>query len=237
MAINFSFGNGGYPPNQFQPNGFRGASFVRSRQLGGRAAGIFVLIMGLIFAGVGGWLVFSSQISDNWKQIDGTVSGVLNQDQYSCRDNDGQVKTTSDPAGYYDCYRNGQTYTPTASYSVNGQTYSISGHTYTDSQPAINSKIAVVYNPSNPADAKIVSDAKSSSMIGWIFNGIGILLVIIGVVMIVRGGKKSSQNGTENTATPLTPDNNLANDPTPSPVANSPDNSPNSPQNPVNRLQ
>lgn len=128
---------------------------------------VFLILFGLVFVAAGFGVSKSLSIDKTWHRTNGTVISYTTD---RSTDSDG---STSD------------THEPVVSYSVNGQTYQVTGTIGSSSVPKIGSTKQVAYDPSNPANAKVVESGATKALF-WIFPVAGIIVASIGVFSLFK---------------------------------------------------
>lgn len=132
---------------------------------------IFLLLMGLVFTGVG-WLVVGKEVTSvKWPTVEGRVSDV-------------SISRNSD----------GASYTPTVTYVVDGKTYTVSQSFGTSSVETVGATKTIAYEPGNPSNGVIRTTGMN--MIVYLFPLAGICVIIgsiVGLVFSIRRGKSIQQ--------------------------------------------
>lgn len=146
----------------FNSNNISMANPKVRRQKFGLFSLIIMVVVGAIFIVVGLAIFKSSKIDPSWQRITGNVVATSNS------------------------FSNGTTtYVPVVQYQVSGQNYRVTGSTGSSTYPALGSSRQVAYNPSNPAQSKVVSGA-GSTLVVLITSVIGALLIIWAPIAYVR---------------------------------------------------
>lgn len=137
------------------------------------------IVFGLIFAIIGGVLAFTSNNkAKTFKEVEAAITSI--------------VENSSD------------SYTTYVDYEVDGVQYShVALDTYS-SNYFVGKKITIYYNPSNPNE---ITDLNTTSVVAYIFIGIGSVVAIVGIILTVRLKKdkdNTEKNGEEITYTTRT---------------------------------
>lgn len=128
------------------------------------ASGIFLLLFGAAFAGIGGWMMWlGASVQPGWQRSTGDVVAA-------------QTHHGDD----------GNTYTPIVQFTVDGVVYRAQSQISTSTYPTIGSKMDVAYNPSDPAQNKVIQVIHML----WIFVGVGVAVIGFGVWTLVAGVRR-----------------------------------------------
>ena len=146
-----------------------GGSFKAQRKRFGVGGLIFIILFGAVFVGAGLLFVKDDLRSQGWTASPGVISAV-NQS----RNSDGQIM-----------------YTPTVSYSVDGESYTATQSYATGSSYSVGEKQTVHYNPSNPSEGVIRTSGTNFFI--YIFPLIGIAAIIFGIVSFIRDIRRSGR--------------------------------------------
>ncbi len=141
------------------------------RQKFGIGSLIITLLIGIVFSAVGVLGFQGSQIDPSWVETEGRVTDV------SSRIRDGSTE-----------------YTPVYAYTVDGVEYQIGSNTSSSFRPIVGSTGGIVYNPSNPAEAKTASST-GQTLLFLIFPVVGVALVVYAISAFLKSLKRSSQIG------------------------------------------
>lgn len=130
-------------------------------------------LMGLIFLpiGVGLW-ISSSNFQRTAERTTGTVVNHETKVSYD-RDND----------------RRSVSYAPVLRFTVDGKEYEFTDSVSSSDKKPIGSKVEVMYQPDNPADARADS-AANRWLLPAIFTGVGAVMVLIGLGLLIAGLRK-----------------------------------------------
>lgn len=142
------------------------------RQKFGIGALIFLMVIGLVFAGAGYAMYSQTKIDPHWTRVSGTVSSVKSGISNSSNGGSSTV------------------YTPVVSYQVNGQTYQVASSVSSSHYPTVGSTKQVAYNPSYPNQAKVVGGAGSTALV-LVFVVVGLALVVLSPVFFARSLRRS----------------------------------------------
>ena len=137
------------------------------RQKFGIGSLIIMIIIGVVFLGIGKAVVKGTSVNSSWTKVTGSVVSV------SSNINNGST-----------------TYTPVVQYTVNGQQYQVTSSISSSAYPAVGSTKQVAYNPSQPSDAKVVTSAGQLWFV-YLFPVVGVLLVIGAPILFVRSIRRS----------------------------------------------
>lgn len=154
------------------------------KKLSGRAAGIFVLIFGLVFATIGGGF---SYFSYTFAQTAIATSGIVT---------DVSVKRSSSSDG-----SSSVTYQPTISFTDQNGT-SHSAQTFLSSSSynyAIGTKVRILYNPSDPSSMRLDSWFALWGF-GLIFHSVGLVTILIGLFVFRKSKSRSASQIEPDTA-------------------------------------
>lgn len=139
------------------------------RQKFGIGSLILLLLFGAVFTGVGFFALNGTAIDAEWQRIPGEIIDVK--------------------SGISD---SSTTYSAVVKYSVNGEDYRIISSFGSSFAPTIGEKREVVYNPSQPTQAKVVEDASTTWWL-WIFPIVGIVILISAPVSFIRSLLRSRE--------------------------------------------
>lgn len=140
-----------------------GRSFLKARRHKfGLPSLIMMMVIGASMLGVFMLIFTSTQIDDSWVRVEGKVV-------------DSKMKRGSKST----------TYSSIVEYTVDGTAYRVTSNMGSSSMPSIGSAEEVAYNPSNIADAKVVSDGAPG--VFWLFPAIGVIMIIAAPIFFVRG--------------------------------------------------
>jgi len=145
--------------------------------MGRRGARILLLGLGSLFLGVGAYIFIDQREFEEKAQK--TVGTVLRVDK---------ERRTSSSGGRT---RTSITYRPTVEYEVGGKKYTFISNTTSSSYNFKRGhELDVLYDPRNPADARLAGSVLS--LIAMIFGGIGALALIIGFFLppLIKAAKK-----------------------------------------------
>ena len=128
-----------------------------------------VLIIGVIFLGVGGFLYFKNQnlIKNCTVETEATVVDMKQE-----------LSTDSDTTLYM--------YYPIIEYTVNGNTVRLTMDSGSNTpQYSINDKITILYNP-NKTKEYIIKGDQSSNIFSIVFAGLGLIITGYGIVVALK---------------------------------------------------
>jgi hypothetical protein len=172
---------------------------VLPQQMSPRTTGAVVLVLGIVFAAVGGYMVYDNEQTKNWPTTTATVKDVRSEMKYDAEGNSRTeyryvLEYTIDQKEYADR-------STSTSYVRNGQ------------------QKQIAYNPDNPNDNRLRSSG--SSWFTWLFVALGGIMAIVGVGMLIKGGSGGAQPTQSPIATNVAPPSPVAQ---PTPTAQPPVN-------------
>jgi hypothetical protein len=126
------------------------------------------LVFGFGFLGAAVALYFSNQIPSSWSREDGTITSYT---------------TSLAGAG-----NSGPSYCAIITYKVANTPYTVDSHSCGGGVPAIGAPAQVAYNPSNPADSKVVPGLGGAMFIA-LAGIVGLALLILAPVAFVKSKK------------------------------------------------
>lgn len=146
-----------------------GDGFKAKRTSFGIGTLIFLLLFGAIFIGVSLLFIKDDFRSRGWPATDGVISSVRQS-----RDSDGNTM-----------------YTPTVSYTVNGENYTTTPSYSSSTNYTVGNKQTVHYNPATPSEG--VLRTSGAGLLVYMFPIIGLAVIIVGIVSFVRDRRRSRQ--------------------------------------------
>ena len=124
-------------------------------------AGLLILLFGAVFSGVG--LLFATKSVDFMRDSAQTEGTVIRHDRSG----------------------NKGSRTPIVRYTVDGQSHELRGEIASNSPPAVNSKLTIIYKTADPSQAQIDSFVQRW-LFPLIFLGIGALVAVVGMIVTGR---------------------------------------------------
>lgn len=128
---------------------------------------IIFCIFGAIFTGAGILSLNATKINPDWTKVQGEIVSATSQV------GDGST-----------------TYAPVIRYSVNGQAFKVGSSISTGSYPKIGERREVAYDPTNPANAKVVETLRTQWFV-YIFPLIGTGFIILGLTLFTRSYRRN----------------------------------------------
>ncbi len=165
------FGGGGFTGGGSGRGGFAGTLTGAAGSIGGSSgrvsslgSAVFLVIFGLIFAGIPLFIIHSTSIPSSLSsKATGTVTSI----------------------GHGVSSNSGTTCSPVAQFAVNGRTYEavapggVASSSYCGWYPGKN--VTVRFDPANPSHADIASSAAGSNPFMWLFVLVGVAVVAGGI--------------------------------------------------------
>ena len=144
------------------------------------ASGI-VAAVGLVFLGIGIWLVRKLQASRSWPTVDGTVTGARVVRKVTTGTEDEGESVSYVPVVEYRYELNGQTYT-SARIAFAESGYGSFGRAEQNlaKYPA-GGAVKVLYDPANPASAVL----ECRNPLAWVMLIVGIVILAVAVALAV----------------------------------------------------
>jgi hypothetical protein len=152
------------------------------KKFGIKGIGLYLVVFGASFLGVGGWL-YSDQRNFEAKAVKaiGTVIEVK------------RATTTSTSSGSR--HTTSYVYSPVVQFEAEGQRYTFTSRSASsDYNFPRGHRLEILYDPANPGDARLKD--RFFSLLPLIFLGVGVLIVMIGLLVLFKF-KKANDSTTE----------------------------------------
>lgn len=149
------------------------------KKIGIKGIGLYLVIFGTGFLGVGGWLFIDDRSFEaNAVKAIGTVIEVKRTTTTSTS---GSRRTTS------------FVYSPVVQFEAKGQRYTFTSRSASsDYNFPRGHRIEILFDPTNPGDARMVD--RFFSLLPLIFLGVGAMIVLFGLLVLIKfKGRKGSK--------------------------------------------
>lgn len=148
-----------------------------------KTVGIIFAIMGIVFASIGGIIMYSQNAKLE------RVSASIEADTIEI--------------GRYEDSDGDTMYRPTYYYTIKGKKYACESNSSSSSKPT-GLQTTVKYNPENPSDCLTKFEERSTSIIYYIFIGLGVFFAVFGLGLAIFTKKPEVANtGNPNEPTPI----------------------------------